>query len=110
MLEIDADNYRSEVTENQLPVVVDFWGPRCAPCLALTPQVEKLAEEYEGRVEFAKINVAENRRLALDLKVLGVPSVLFFFQGAEKARITGGDVTVPAIRAGAERLLCTGEA
>jgi thioredoxin 1 len=69
------------------------------------PQVEKLAEEYEGRVQFGKVNTAENRRLAISLKVLGLPTFLFFSGVEEKERMTGDEVTAEAIRAGVERLL-----
>ncbi|MEW6443640.1 MAG: thioredoxin family protein [bacterium] len=105
MLEINADNFESEVLQSELPVVVDLWGPKCGPCLALMPDVEALSGEYAGRIRFAKVNVMENRRLCVTLKVLGVPTFLFYRKGEQKERITGGDVTLEAIRAGAERLL-----
>jgi thioredoxin 1 len=105
MLAIHADNFESEVLQNELPVVVDLWGPKCAPCLALMPRVEDLAEEYAGRVLFAKLNVMENRPLVVTLRVMGVPTFLFYKGGEEKERITGGDVSPEAIRAAAERLL-----
>jgi thioredoxin 1 len=104
MLAIHADNFESEVLHSELPVVVDLWGPKCAPCLALMPRVEALAEEYAGKVRFAKLNVMENRPLVVTLRVMGVPTFLFYKGGEEKERITGGDVTLEAIRAAAERL------
>ncbi|MBN1631212.1 MAG: thioredoxin [Thermoleophilia bacterium] len=110
MVVVDTENYQSVVVESELPVVVDLWGPKCGPCLALMPQVEKTAEEYEGKVRFAKINVAENRRLAMSLKVLGVPTFLFFAAGEEKDRITGEEVCVESIRACVDRLLSQCEA
>lgn len=105
MLEIHAENFESEVLQSEQPVVVDLWGPKCAPCLALMPGVEALAEAFEGKIKFAKLNVMENRRLVATLKVMGVPTFLFYRQGEQRERIAGSEVTLEAIRAGAERLL-----
>jgi thioredoxin 1 len=105
MVVINADNFESEVVKSEQPVVMDLWGPKCGPCLALMPDVEVLAEEYGGRIKFGKLNVMENRRLAISLKVMGVPTFLFYKGGEQKERITGDQVTKEAIRAGAERLL-----
>ena len=105
MVIINADNFDAEVTKSEQPVVVDLWGPRCGPCLALMPDVEALAGEYSGKIKFGKVNVMENRRLAIALKVMGVPTFLFYNWGEQKERITGDQVTLEAIRAGAKRLL-----
>jgi thioredoxin 1 len=105
MLVIDKENFEAEVINSEQPVVVDLWGPKCGPCLALMPEVEALAREYGQAVKFGKVNVMENRRLAIALKVMGVPTFLFYANGERKESITGDDVTIEAIRAGAERLL-----
>ena len=47
MIEINKDNFDQEVLQSDKPVIVDFWGPKCGPCLALLPKVEELAKEYE---------------------------------------------------------------
>jgi len=105
MLAVNADNFEAEVAQSEQPVVVDLWGPKCGPCLALMPEVEALAEKYAGKIKFGKLNVMENRRLAIALKVMGVPTFLFYRGGEQKERITGEQVTLEAIRAGADRLL-----
>ena len=105
MFVVDKDNFEAEVTQSDIPAVVDLWGPQCGPCLALMPDVEKLAAEYEGKVKFCKLNVAENRRLAIALKVMGVPTFLFYKGGELKDRITGGDVTLEAIKTRTDALL-----
>jgi thioredoxin 1 len=105
MVELDKDNFEAEVMQSELPVIVDLWGPKCGPCLALLPQVEELAGEYEGRIRFCKLNVAENRRLVISLKVMGVPTFLFYKGGEQKDRLSGGEVTVEGIRQKAEALL-----
>jgi thioredoxin 1 len=101
---INADNFEAEVKNSKQPVVVDLWGPSCGPCLALMPQVEALAQEYAEKIKFCKLNVTENRRVAIALKVMGVPTFIFYKGGEEKQRITG-NVTIEAIRAAAEGLL-----
>lgn len=105
MLVIDKENFEAEVINSEQPVVVDLWGPKCGPCLALMPEVEVLAREYGQTVKFGKVNVMENRRLAITLKVMGVPTFLFYANGERKEIITGDEVTIEAVRAGAERLL-----
>ncbi len=104
MLVIDKDNYEAEVQQNTAPIVLDFWGPQCGPCLALMPDVEKLAGEFEGKVRFGKVNVAENRRLCISLKVMSVPSFLFFKGGECVDRLSGDDVKLENIKAKAAAL------
>ena len=105
MIVVDSGTFESEVRNAATPVVVDLWGPQCGPCLALMPEIEKLAADFEGRVTFAKLNVAENRRLCITLKVMGVPTFLFYKGGECLARLTGEAVTLEAVRAAAENLL-----
>ena len=105
MFEVNKENFEQEVVGNKLPVVVDMWGPQCGPCLALMPQVEELAASYEGRVKFTKLNVAENRRLCATLRVMGVPTFLFYKGGEQVARISGDEVTIEAIKENTEKLL-----
>lgn len=105
MLEIDKDNFAQEVEQEAGPVVLDFWGPQCGPCLALMPDVEKLAEKYDGKIKFGKVNVAGNRRLCIQLKVMSVPTFLFYKGGECKERLTGDGVSLEAVTAKAEALL-----
>ena len=73
--------------------MVDFWGPRCHPCLALMPAVERLEREYSGKIKVAKVNAAENRMLCARLRVLGLPTYIFYKDGVEIKRLTGENVT-----------------
>ena len=70
MIIVDKETFEAEVQQSSMPCVVDLWGPQCGPCLALMPEVEKLAEAYEGKLKFCKLNVAENRRLVISLRVM----------------------------------------
>ena len=105
MLEIDKDNFESEVTGSGVPVVLDFWGPQCGPCLALMPDVEKLAESYGDKLKICKVNVAGNRRLCIGLKVMSVPTFLFYKGGECVDRLAGDEVSLEAIKAKADQLL-----
>lgn len=102
---VDKENFEQEVVKSELPVVVDVWGPQCGPCLALMPSVEKLAEEYEGRIKFCKLNSAENRRLCITLKVMALPTILFYKGGENVKRLSSADVSLESIKAEAENLL-----
>ena len=93
-VEVHKDNYDEEVLQSELPVLVDFWGPQCAPCLALMPAVEHLEQEYTGKIKVTKLNAAGgNRMLCAKLRVLGLPSFLFYKNGAEVKRLSGDQVT-----------------
>ena len=105
MIEIDKDTFEQEVEHCPGPVVVDFWGPHCAPCLALLPDVEQLAESYASKIKFCKVNVAANRHLCISLKVMGVPAFLFYKGGECTDRLTGDDVSLEAIKTKADALL-----
>ena len=92
-IDLNRDNYDSEVLQSKGLVMVDFWGPQCRPCLALMPAVEKLEEEYSNKIKVAKLNAAENRMLCAKLRVMGLPSFLFYKDGAEVNRLTGEQIT-----------------
>ena len=104
MHEVDKDSFETEVVGSELPVVVDFWGPQCVPCLALMPSVEDVAAKYEGRIKVAKVEAPKNRRLCLSLKVLALPTFLFYKDGKEVERMSGS-VTLQAVRDAAEKLV-----
>ena len=105
MVELNKENFDAEVKESELPVLVDFWGPKCGPCMALLPNVHTRADDYTGRVKFCSVDVSENRRVAINNKVMALPTFLFWKDGAEVARISGGDVTLEKIRENVEALL-----
>lgn len=105
MLVIDKDNYEQEVLKSDIPVIVDFWGPQCAPCLALMPDVEKLAEEYAGKIKIGKLNSAENRRFCMSLKIMGLPTFLFVRNGEIETKLSGDEVNIDSIKAAADKLL-----
>jgi thioredoxin 1 len=70
-------------------VFVDFWGPRCQPCLAMMPTIAKLEEEAAGGVRVVKVNSAENRQVCRDLRVFGLPTYILMRDGDELERLSG---------------------
>jgi thioredoxin 1 len=70
-------------------VFVDFWGPRCQPCIAMMPTIAKLEEESAGAVRVVKVNSAENRQVCRDLRVFGLPTYILMRDGNELERLTG---------------------
>lgn len=97
MLEVDSGTFATEVLQSEKPVVVDFWGPRCAPCLALMPQVEKLEAACGDAVKFVKIDASKNRRLCLELRVMSLPTYLFYRCGERVASLAGGEIKIQDI-------------
>ena len=70
-------------------VLVDFWGPRCQPCLAMMPAIAKLEEEAGGAVRVVKVNSAENRAICRELRVFGLPTYVLMRDGEELERLSG---------------------
>jgi len=63
-VEVNENNFKQEVLESDIPVLVDFWAPWCMPCRMLAPTIEKLAEENEGKLKVCKLNTDENQSIA----------------------------------------------
>ena len=87
------------------PVVIDFWATWCGPCVGMAPIVEKLAEEYAGKVEIGKYNVDEEGDLATEYRIMSLPTILFFKDGKKTdIRLVGGQ-TEESLRKNIEALL-----
>lgn len=99
MLEVNKVNFEEEVLQVSGLVLVDFWSEKCEPCMALVPEVEALATKYAGKMKFCKLNVLENRRLAIGQKVLGLPTIAVYKNGVKVAELTKEDATVANIEA-----------
>jgi putative thioredoxin len=91
VIEVSEDSFDLDVIEQSfdLPVVVDFWAPWCAPCLTLSPILEKLASDPDHEFILAKINVDDNPGLAMEFQVQGIPAVKAFWEGDVIAEFTG---------------------
>lgn len=76
-----VDEFKREVEESSVPVIVDFFAEWCGPCKMLAPVFSKLSDEYNGGVKFVKINVDEAQELAVKFNVMSIPTILFFKDG-----------------------------
>ena len=99
MLELNKENFESEVLEAEGYVLVDFWSQGCEPCKALMPDVHKLAETYGDKIKFTSLDTTKARRLAIKQKVLGLPTIAIYKDGNKVEEVTKDDATVPNIEA-----------
>lgn len=109
LTEVTSETFPHEVLSADRPVLVDFWGPRCAPCIALMPAVEALAEEHAARLKVVKVNAnaRENWPLSREHSVLGLPAYLFFREGKEVKRLSGNNVTPQSLAEAIEEMANT---
>ena len=78
---ITKKNFREEVLESSVPVLVDFWATWCGPCRMLAPIIEEIAAEYAGRLKVGKVNIDEEQDIAMQLQVSAIPTVFLFKDG-----------------------------
>lgn len=89
ILTITADNFESEVTQSEQPVLLDFWAEWCGPCRMVAPVVESVAEKYAGRLKVGKVNVDEEGELAVRFGIRSIPTLLFFKDGNVAETVVG---------------------
>lgn len=89
MKDLNKMTFASEVLDNSNPVIVDFWAPWCGPCRMMGPVLEELSKEYEGKVEFFKVNVDDEAELAEKYNVVSIPSIMLFKKGEVVDRSVG---------------------
>ena len=91
MIVVDKKTFEEEVLKAEGLVLVDYWSDGCEPCKALMPDVEELAEKYEGKVKFCKLNTTKARRLAISQRILGLPTISLYKDGQKIEEVTKDD-------------------
>jgi thioredoxin 1 len=86
---VEEANFGETILKSKTPALVDFWAPWCGPCRMIAPVVEELADEYEGRVMFGKVNVDDNPKIASQYGVMSIPTLIIFKDGKPVSNIVG---------------------
>ena len=94
IFEATMDNFQQDVMEasSKTPVLIDVWAEWCAPCKMIAPIVEELAEEFDGKVKFTKLDVDSNPRSATNFGIRGIPTLLIFNDGKPIDQVVGADI------------------
>ena len=87
--DVSDATFEQEVLKADKPVLVDFWAPWCGPCRMVAPVVEELAEEYDGKVEFVKLNTDDNPNVSMKYHIRSIPTLLVFKGGEAVGEIVG---------------------
>ena len=89
VLELTEKNFENEVTKSGLPVLVDFWAEWCGPCKMMSPIVDQIAAEMQGKLKVAKVNVDEAQELAAQFNIMSIPTMIVFKAGQPVEIIVG---------------------
>jgi len=89
VVDVSDQNFDNEVIKSTLPVLVDLWAPWCSPCRMVAPVIEKLAEKYNGKVKFCRVNVDDNSQTPTKYGVMSIPTLMLFKDGKAVDTVIG---------------------
>lgn len=89
LLHLTDNNFKKEVLESDLPVLVDYWASWCAPCKMIAPILEELVQEYNKKIKMGKLNVEESPKIASQYGIMSIPTLIFFKNGKVMEQVVG---------------------
>jgi len=89
LLHLTDSNFKKEVLESELPVLVDYWAPWCGPCRMVAPILEELAKEYNKKIKICKLNIDDNPKIPTQYQVMSIPTIMFFKKGQVIEQVIG---------------------
>ncbi len=87
--DVTDDNFEQEVLQSEQPVLVDFWAAWCAPCRALAPTIDAVAQDFNDQAKVVKLNVDDNQETPIKYGVRSIPTLVLFKQGEVRGEIVG---------------------
>jgi thioredoxin 1 len=89
LLHLSDANFKKEVLESEVPVLVDFWAPWCGPCKMIAPVIEDLAKEFSKQIKVGKVNIDENPKVPTQYGIMSIPTLMFFKDGKVAEQLVG---------------------
>lgn len=89
VLVCDSNNFDEIVLKSEIPVLVDFYADWCGPCKMMSPILDEISQEFEGKIKIAKVNVDDNPDLSSEYKIMSIPNMILFENGVKKENIVG---------------------
>ena len=86
---LNKDNFKKEVLESDMPVLVDFWAKLCSPCLRVAPILEEVSKEVEGKAKICKLEVDDEYEIADEYEIMSIPTIVVFVNGEIKEQVIG---------------------